>query len=215
MQLLHENSSPFTIISQNRYEQTESFSPQKLIDYGNAYYYLKNTSYDYISKSVISLCDGIVNEEFKSRFKNFGATTKFCIDKLEVSSTFENRGIMTIMFCDVMLAILNSDLANHHIELKFINTSDLIRDGKIVNVYHNVMPYYELTTTQPTNTRISLEGTRTKSNISFYQDIYKIFPIETRAEDIAYYSSLRRDKIKKLNETLTQEGLLQTQLMYD
>ena len=211
MQLLHENINPFTIISQNRYERTESFTPQRLIDYDNAYYYLTNTSYDYISKAVISQCDGIVNEEYESRFKHFGATTKFCIDKLEVSPTFENRGIMTIMFCDVMLAILNSDLANHHMELKFINTSDLLRDGKIVNVYHNVLPYYELTTTHPTNSRISLEGERTKSNIRFYQDVYKIFPIATRAEDIAYYSSLKREKIMQLHNILTKEGVLQTQ----
>ncbi|UXU49623.1 hypothetical protein [Staphylococcus arlettae] len=88
MQLLHENINPFTIISQNRYERTESFTPQRLIDYDNAYYYLTNTSYDYISKAVISQCDGIVNEEYESRFKHFGATTKFCIDKLEVSPTF-------------------------------------------------------------------------------------------------------------------------------
>lgn len=211
MQLLDNHINPFTILCQNYYERTVTFTPEKLIDYGNAYYYLTNTSYDYIARSVINKCDGIVNETYHSRFEQFGSTTKFCIETLEVSPPFENRGIMTIMFCDVMLAILNSDLSNHHIELKFINTSDLIKDGKIVNVYHNVIPSYELTTTYPTSPRISLEGERTKSNIKFYQDIYKIFPIETRAEDIAYYSSLRNKKLMQLHDILTKEGVLQTQ----
>ena len=66
---------------------------------------------------------------FKSRFDHFGETEKVCIEKLEVAPPFENKGIMTIMFCDIMLALLTRSLANeNHIEIKFINTSDLIKD---------------------------------------------------------------------------------------
>lgn len=44
MQLLDDYINPFTILCQNYYERTVSFTPEKLIDYGNAYYYLTNTS---------------------------------------------------------------------------------------------------------------------------------------------------------------------------
>lgn len=195
--------NPFNIICKNKYEETNVFTYNRLIDYGSSYYYLKNTSFDYISTSVVSRCDGEENEAFKSRFKHFGETEKFCIEKLEVSSTFENKGVMTIMFCDVMLAMLTSKVSHqHHIEIKFINTSDLIKDGKIVNVYHSVLPNYELSTVKPDSTRISLEGQRNKSSIEFYQDIYNIFPLETRKEDIEYYTNLRDEKIKTFNEKL-------------
>src|SRR5699024_9997995 len=95
-----------------------------------------------------------------------------------------------------LLALLTRSLANeNHIEIKFINTSDLIKNGEIVNVYHSVLPKYELTLAQPSSSRISLEGRRTKSNIDFYQDVYYIFPVETREADIRYYTELRDNKI--------------------
>lgn len=196
-------TNPFNIICKNKYEETNAFTYNRLINYGSAYYYIKDTSFDYISKSVVSKCDGVDNEEFKSRFYHYGETEKFCIEELEVTSTFENKGVMTIMFCDVMLAMLTRELSHqHHIEVKFINTSDLIKDGKIVNVYHSVVPNYELSTTKPDSTRISLEGQRNKSSIEFYQDIYNIFPLETREEDIEYYTNLRAEKIKSFNKKL-------------
>ena len=66
------------------------------------------------------------------------------------------------------------------------------------------MPKYELSLAQPSSSRIVLEGRRTKFNIDFYQDIYYIFPLQTREEDIAYYTKLRERKIQLLNEKLQE-----------
>ncbi|ATH61104.1 hypothetical protein BJG89_12810 [Staphylococcus nepalensis] len=197
------NISPFNIICESIYEETKPFTYHGLIDYGRAYYYLKDTSLDYISTSVITRYEKGDKDAFKSRFAHFGETEKICIEKLEVISSFENKGVMTIMFCDIMLALLTRSLANeNHIEIKFINTSDLIKNGEIVNVYHSVLPKYELTLAQPSSSKISLEGRRTKSNIDFYQDVYYIFPVETREADIRYYTELRDNKIELLNQKL-------------
>src|SRR5699024_5637397 len=122
-----QNVSPFNIMCKNFNEEIKPFTYQRFVDFGECYYYLKGTSFDYIDE-----------------------TEKVYIEKLEVAPPFENKGIMTIMFCDIMLALLTRSLANeNHIEIKFINTSDLIKDGKIVNVYHSVMPKYELSLAQP------------------------------------------------------------------
>ena len=167
--------SPFNIICRSFYEEIKPFSYQRLLDLGECYYYLKGTSLDYVSTSAITRYENEVYDTFKSRFDHFGETEKVCIEKLEVAPPFENKGIMTIMFCDIMLALLTRSLANeNHIEIKFINTSDLIKDGEIVNVYHSVMPKYELSLAQPDSSRIVLESRRTKANIDFYQDVYYI-----------------------------------------
>ncbi|WP_210137482.1 hypothetical protein [Staphylococcus sp. GDH8C109P] len=197
--------SPFNIICRSFYEEIKPFSYQRLLDLGECYYYLKGTSLDYVSTSAITRYENEVYDTFKSRFDHFGETEKVCIEKLEVAPPFENKGIMTIMFCDIMLALLTRSLANeHHIEIKFINTSDLIKDGEIVNVYHSVMPKYELSLAQPDSSRIVLESRRTKANIDFYQDVYYIFPLETREEDITYYTKLRERKMQLLNEKLQE-----------
>ena len=197
--------SPFNIICKSFYEEIKPFTYQRLLDFGECYYYLKGTSLDYVSTSVITRYENEDHHTFKSRFDHFGETEKVCIEKLEVAPPFENKGIMTIMFCDIMLALLTRSLVNEkHIEIKFINTSDLIKDGEIVNVYHSVMPKYELSLAQPSSSRIVLEGRRTKANIDFYQDVYYIFPLETRVEDIAYYTKLRERKMQLLNEKLQE-----------
>ena len=197
--------SPFNIICRSFYEEIKPFSYQRLLDLGECYYYLKGTSLDYVSTSAITRYENEVYDTFKSRFDHFGETEKVCIERLEVAPPFENKGIMTIMFCDIMLALLTRSLANeHHIEIKFINTSDLIKDGEIVNVYHSVMPKYKLSLAQPSSSRIVLEGRRTKANIDFYQDVYYIFPLETREEDITYYTKLRERKMQLLNEKLQE-----------
>ena len=197
--------SPFNIICKSFYEEIKPFTYQRLLDFGECYYYLKGTSLDYVSTSAITRYENEVYDTFKSRFDHFGETEKVCIEKLEVAPPFENKGIMTIMFCDIMLALLTRSLANeNHIEIKFINTSDLIKDGEIVNVYHSVMPKYELSLAQPSSSRIVLEGRRTKANIDFYQDVYYIFPLETREEDITYYTKLRERKMQLLNEKLQE-----------
>ncbi|MBA1353074.1 hypothetical protein ACQ23P_09040 [Staphylococcus cohnii] len=197
--------SPFNIICKSFYEEIKPFTYQRLVDFGECYYYLRGTSLDYVSTSVITRYENEDHHTFKSRFDHFGETEKVCIERLEVAPPFENKGIMTIMFCDIMLALLTRSLANeNHIEIKFINTSDLIKDGEIVNVYHSVMPKYKLSLAQPSSSRIVLEGRRTKANIDFYQDVYYIFPLETRAEDIAYYTKLRERKMQLLNEKLKE-----------
>lgn len=200
-----QNVSPFNIMCKNFNEEIKPFTYQRFVDFGECYYYLKGTSFDYIATSVITRYENEAYDTFSSRFDHFDETEKVYIEKLEVAPPFENKGIMTIMFCDIMLALLTRSLANeNHIEIKFINTSDLIKDGKIVNVYHSVMPKYELSLAQPSSSRIVLEGRRTKFNIDFYQDIYYIFSLQTREEDIAYYTKLRERKIRLLNEKLQE-----------
>ncbi|MFJ1245124.1 hypothetical protein ACEXP9_21310, partial [Bacillus amyloliquefaciens] len=80
-------------------------------------YYLKGTSFDYIATSVITRYENEAYDTFSSRFDHFDETEKVYIEKLEVAAPFENKGIMTIMFCDIMLALLTRSLANeNHIE---------------------------------------------------------------------------------------------------
>lgn len=119
---------------------------------------------------------------------------------------------MTIMFCDIMLAVLKREMAYHNnIEMKLINMADILRDDKIVNVYHRVLPGYELTNVQPENTRIILEKPQNIKHLNFkiYEDIYYLFPLETRKEDIEYYEILRQTKLENLdvNKIMEQQNI--------
>src|SRR5699024_8290035 len=96
------NISPFNIICESIYEETKHFTYHVLIVYGRVYYYLKDTSLDYISIIINTRYEKGDKDAFKSRFVHFGETEKICIEKLEVISSFENKGVMTIMFRDIM-----------------------------------------------------------------------------------------------------------------
>ena len=46
--------SPFNIICKSFYEEIKPFTYQRLVDFGECYYYLRGTSLDYVSTSVIT-----------------------------------------------------------------------------------------------------------------------------------------------------------------
>ena len=48
------NVSPFNIMCKNFNEEIKPFTYQRFVDFGECYYYLKGTSFDYIATSVIT-----------------------------------------------------------------------------------------------------------------------------------------------------------------
>lgn len=109
---------------------------------------------------------------------------------------------MTIMFCDMMLCIFEREMAyRNNIELKLVNLADKYKNNKIINVYQSVLPGYELSESKPNKDRIILEKLHYNKilDCAYYDDIYYLFPLNTRKSDIEYYQNLRNEKISKLD----------------
>lgn len=137
-----------------------------------------------------------------TRFESIGKTEKFYLEKINVIPTFENNGIMTIIFCEMMLCLFKREMAyRSNIELKLVNLANKDKNKKIVNVYHRVLPGYELSKDQNPNPRLALENLSYIKHLDcyYYEDIYYLFPLNTRKSDIEYYENLRNEKIKKFD----------------
>lgn len=65
----------------------------------------------------------------------------------------------------------------------------------------SVLPGYELSENLPKNNRIVLEKLHYNKvlDCSYYEDVYYLFPLNTRKSDIEYYQNLRSKKIKNLD----------------
>lgn len=168
------------------------------MDTDRTYYYLNGS----IGNIRVNRYDDSSKYGYISRFKNIVKTEKFYLEKINVEPKFDNNGIMTIMFCDMMLCIFEREMAyRNNIELKLVNLADKYRENKIVNVYQSVLPGYELSEIKPNQNRIVLEKLHYDKNLNcaYYDDIYYLFPLNTRKSDIEYYKNLRNEKIRALD----------------
>lgn len=194
----------FNIKCKTGHYRIDPFTFSNMVDTDRTYYYLNGD----IGNFRVNRVDNNYHLKFISRFKNVGETEKFYLEKINVIHVFENNGIMTIIFCDMMLSILKREMAYYNnIELKLVNLANKYRNEKIVNVYQSVLPAYELNDKQPENSRIVLENLKYVKHLdlNYYSDIYYLFPLKTRKKDIEYYENLREEKIKKLNVAYIKE----------
>ena len=169
-----------------------------MMDTDRTYYYLNGS----IGNFKISRQEQKYANEYKSRFENLDYTEKFYLQKINVIPKFENNGIMTIIFCDMMLCIFEREMTyRNNIELKLVNTSEKCRNKKIVNVYQSVLPGYELSEKQPKHSRLVLEKpTYSKDlKLNYYKNIFYLFPLKTCEADIHYFKSLRNEKLSALD----------------
>lgn len=191
--------SPFNISCETGDEKADCFSYAALIDHNRTYYHLKNNPDIYVASCVVSRCDNRNNVKFKSRFSNIMHTEKFHFEKFGVFSEYNGKGIMTIMFCDIILAILKREMAYHNnIEIKLKNNSVRKFGNKIINVYKTVLPGYRLSIDKPKSKNMMLERKVEMEDIKYFNDIYYLFPLYRRKEDIDYYTALRNSKLKHL-----------------
>lgn len=187
----------FNIVCETGYERSKPFTFANMMDTDRTYYYLNGN----IGNIRVNRVDNDYYSPFTSRFNGL-KTEKFYLEKINVIEAFENNGIMTIIFCDMILAILKREMAYYNdIELKLVNLAGQYRNENIVNVYQSVLPAYELSDIHPKNPRIVLEKLQydRSSDLNYYSDIYYLFPLKTRKNDIEYYENLRDKKMKNLN----------------
>lgn len=178
-------------------EKPEPFTFANMMDTDRTYYYLNGD----IGNIRVNRVDNDYYLPFTSRFNGL-KTEKFYLEKINVIDQFKSNGIMTIIFCDMILSILKREMAYYNdIELKLVNLADKYRNESIVNVYQSVLPAYELSDIHTKNQRIVLEKLQYNRNLdlNYYSDIYYLFPLETRKKDIEYYENLRDKKMKNLN----------------
>lgn len=106
---------------------------------------------------------------------------------------------MTILVCDILLAILDREMAwYNNIEVSLVDISSVI-DNKgyadaSINVYRRLFRGYTKGVNK-VGERLVVEG----NNLNY------LFLIKTRKDDIQYYQNLRNEKIerfKKNNNTL-------------
>lgn len=134
-------------------------------------------------------------KKFKSCFGNKYNTEHFHISNIYINSD-ENthKGVMTIIVCDILLAILDSKMARYNnIEVSLIDLSKVIDDeGCIdtsISVYSRIFRGY-IKGTNTTDERLVVNG----------NDLNYLFPIKTRRDDISYYQNLRKEKIERFEK---------------
>lgn len=139
-------------------------------------------------------------EEFESHFDQNYDTEMYHIAKISIRHDEDkNKGIMTIIMCDILLAILNREFAwGKNIEVSLTDRSKVIVDGIIntsVSVYSHIFRGYR-------------KGINISEDRLVVDDIYMyyLFPIKTRKDDIKYYQNLRNEKIERFkNRVLSKE----------
>lgn len=196
--MIENVESPFKIVCKSGLQSSKPFNFSNMMDTDRTYYYLNGS----IGNFKISRQGQKCANEYKSRFENVDYTEKCYLQKINVLPKFENKGIMTIIFCDMMLCIFEREMAyRSNIELKLVNTSKKCRDKKIVNVYQSVLPGYELSKKQSKHSRLVLEKlTYLKDlKLNYYKNIFYLFPLKTRESDIHYFKSLRNEKLSALD----------------
>lgn len=169
-----------------------------MINCDRTYYYLKNKvdNNKYIStfvvNKIIDQCD-----KYISKFDGMDNIEKYAIDQLGVSGKDnKNVGIMTVMFCDIVLTIIAREFAfKYNVVIQLRDMSKIEGPEKEVNVYRSVLPNYRKDKTNPNDKRIELKGDSQK-------EIFYLFSLETRENDISYYENLKMKKLKEINEYL-------------
>lgn len=139
----------------------------------------------------------INKEGFKSRFREKYNTEQFHIANILISNNEDNnKGIMSILVCDILLAILDREMAwYNNIEVSLVDLSRVINDKGYtdgsISVYHRIFRGYRKGV-DISNDRLVVEG----NNLNY------LFPIKTRKDDIQYYQNLRYEKIERLKKVM-------------
>lgn len=147
-----------------------------------------------IAQSQASICTK--NEEIKSNFNPNFNTEMYKIKKINlIDIENNNKGIMTIIMCDILLSILDREFAwGKNIEVSLTDRSKVLVDEKInisVSVYSRIFRGYRkgIDTSED---RLVVEGV----------DMYYLFPKDTRKDDIQYYQNLRNEKIERFKKMM-------------
>lgn len=134
-------------------------------------------------------------KEFKSRFGNKYNTEHFHISNIRITNDEDmHKGVMTIIVCDILLAILDRKKAwRNDIEVSLVDQSKVIDDeGCIdtsISVYSRIFRGY-IKGTNTTDERLVVDG----------NELNYLFPIKTRRDDISYYQNLRKEKIERFEK---------------
>lgn len=134
-------------------------------------------------------------KEFKSRFGNKYNTEQFHISNIRITNDKDmHKGVMTIIVCDILLAILDREMAWYNdIEVSLVDLSHVI-DNKgytdaSISVYSRIFRGY-IKGTNKTDERLVVD----ENNLNY------LFPIKTRRDDISYYQNLRKEKIERFEK---------------
>src|SRR5699024_3586519 len=150
---------------------------------------------DYVATAVVKKI-GKDNNQNKSKFDEMSNVEKYSIEKLGVIDNYSNMGIMTVMFCDIILAMINREFsANYNIVIHLCDIVNTTETDKLVIDYQSVITNYKKMNTNRYNKCIEVKGNR--KNQIFY-----LFSKQTRTEDIKYYKELRVNNIRKINKLL-------------
>ncbi|MDS3929983.1 hypothetical protein RJC24_11325 [Staphylococcus epidermidis] len=186
---------PFTRNCVSYKDGDQDFYYDTMINSDRIYYKLKNQIDNYISTAVVKKIDND-NDQYQSKFDEIDHVEKYSIEKLGVVDNYSNMGVMTVMFCDIILAIINREFSSkYNIVIHLCDISHTTEIEKVVNVYQSVLPNYKKMKTNSDNKRIEVKGNRKN-------EIFYLFLKQTRKDDIEYYKELRQNKIIKINNVL-------------
>lgn len=111
---------------------------------------------------------------------------------------FKNKGVMTIVMCDILLAILDREMAwFNNIEVSLVDNSKVLIDDNtntLVSVYSRIFRGYKKGIDTSTD-RLVVEGSH----------MYYLFPVKTRRDDIKYYQELRREKYETFKNSVIKK----------
>lgn len=148
---------------------------------------------DHIAGSKVFRCTN--EKQVKSRFGNKYNTEHFHISNIRITKDEDmHKGVMTIIVCDILLAILDRKMARYNnIEVSLIDLSNVIDDEGCtdapISVYSRIFRGY-IKGTNTTDERLVVNG----------NDLNYLFPIKTRRDDISYYQNLRKEKIERFEK---------------
>lgn len=150
-----------------------------------------------IAQSKARICKN--SEKFKSHFNPNYNTEMYMIEKINlIDIENNNKGIMTIIMCDILLSILDREFAwGKNIEVLLTDRSKVLIDDEInssVSVYSRIFRGYKkgIDTSED---RLVVEGV----------DMYYLFPQETRKDDIRYYEELRSEKYETFKNSVIKK----------
>lgn len=175
----------------------KDFYYDTMIDCDRIYYKLNDQTENYVATAVVKKI-GNDNNQYKSKFDEMSNVEKYSIEKLGIIDNYSNMGIMTVMFCDIILTMINREFsAKYNIVIHLCDIANTTETEKIVNVYQSVLPNYKKKNTNRNNKRIEVKGNR--KNQIFY-----LFSKQTRTKDIKYYKELRVNNIRKISNLLNE-----------
>ncbi|MHD0396534.1 hypothetical protein ACY2DA_01430 [Staphylococcus simulans] len=191
---MYHSNSPFKIKCQTGVSggivKNEPFYYDTMLGSDRTYYYL-NDDYDSTGSIANFKIIKLDKLDTDSKFNALNPVEQYEIAKIAVTNPDNyQKGIMTIMFCDILLTILTREFAyKYNVVISLRDTSSTLNEEKDVNVYRSVLPGYLGKFEHCEDPRIE--------TFSDSPDVLYLFSLETRKQDIAYYKELRTEKIRQ------------------